>query len=169
VAILRTRHPGSSACLLDPPPVWAQKAPLSEAISLRSPHYLYVCEKLTKEHDPKSGISGLPDEARDAIYDIAYYYQIFASLIRTGIVDEETSLAFIRGRVIRVWEAISPYVIREREITAATGPHLLQILEDFAAHAQGTPTELPSAVLTHHRESVKDKSQSSPSAADCGS
>ena len=114
-------------------------------------HYLYVCEKLSKDHDPKSGISGLPDHAREAIYDIAYYYQIFASLISTGIVDEEVTLALIHGRVIKVWDAISSFVIREREITDATGRYLLQILEAFAARAGQVVVEPPTSVLARSR------------------
>jgi len=101
--------------------------------------------------DPKSGISGLPDHAREAIYDIAYYYQIFASLISTGIVDEEVTLALIHGRVIKVWDAISPFVIREREITDATGRYLLQILEAFAARAEQVVVEPPTSVLARSR------------------
>ncbi len=125
-------------------------------------HYLYVCEKLA-QHDPSLGISRLPDEARDAVYDIAYYYQIFASLIRTGIVDEDASLAFIHGRVISVWDAISPYVIREREITDCTGHYLLQILEDFAGRARQMPLEPPTTLLVHRRQKAKQQSAQSKS------
>ncbi|HEY4024266.1 MAG TPA: hypothetical protein VGM75_36660, partial [Pseudonocardiaceae bacterium] len=32
-------------------------------------HYEYVTTKLGVEHDPKLGISGLPDDARRAVYD----------------------------------------------------------------------------------------------------
>ncbi|GAB3987772.1 hypothetical protein GCM10029978_107880 [Actinoallomurus acanthiterrae] len=34
-------------------------------------HYHYVCTKLRAEHDPQLGISGLPIDARRAIYDVA--------------------------------------------------------------------------------------------------
>jgi hypothetical protein len=118
--------------------------------------YLYVCEKLAKEHDPKSGISGLPDDAREAIYDIAYYYQIFVTLILARIVDEDSALPFLQGRIIAVWKAISPYVSREREINSATGPYLLSILENFAMHAEQLPPESLSAVLAHRRWGRKE-------------
>jgi hypothetical protein len=97
-------------------------------------HYLYVCEKLAEEHDAKLGISGLPDNAREAIYDIAYYYQAFALLILTRIVDEDVVLAFFHWRIVRVWEAIAPYVAREREISKSSGGHVLGLLEEYAVN-----------------------------------
>jgi hypothetical protein len=97
-------------------------------------HYLYVCEKLAGEHDSELGISGLPNNAREAVYDIAYYYQEFAILILTRIVDEDVVLAFFHWRIIRVWEAISPYVSREREISKASGDGVFGLLEEYAVN-----------------------------------
>lgn len=100
-------------------------------------HYRYVCEKLAVEHDAKLGISGLPDDAREAIYDIAYYYQTFALLILTRIVDEDVIMAFFHWRIVRVWEAIAPYVVREREISKSSGDQVLALLQEYGVnHAQ---------------------------------
>ncbi|MCW2860209.1 MAG: hypothetical protein JWP48_1917 [Actinoallomurus sp.] len=38
-------------------------------------HYGYLCTRLRVEHDPQLGISGLPDDARRAIYHVAYLFQ----------------------------------------------------------------------------------------------
>jgi hypothetical protein len=97
-------------------------------------HYLYVCEKLAREHKPDLGISGLPDDAREAVYDIAYYYQAFAILIFTRIVDEDVILALFHWRIIRVWESIAPYVTREREVSKASGAQILRLLEEYAVN-----------------------------------
>ncbi len=43
-------------------------------------HYYFVTRNLTAECDPNSGITGLPDAARTAVYDVAYYFQNFAAL-----------------------------------------------------------------------------------------
>jgi hypothetical protein len=99
-------------------------------------HYLYVCERLRKEHDAALGISGLPAGAREAIYDVAYYYQMLAVLILTRIVSEDIVLAFFHWRIIRAWEAISPYVIREREISKASGSTVLRLLEEYATNRE---------------------------------
>jgi hypothetical protein len=99
-------------------------------------HYIYVCEKLRKEHSAESGISGLPDSAREAVYDVAYYYQTLAVLILTRILSEYVILAFFHWRIIRVWEAISPYVIKEREMSEASGATVLKLLEEYATNRE---------------------------------
>jgi hypothetical protein len=112
-------------------------------------HYLYVCEKLTREHGAELGISGLPENAREAIYDIAYYYQTFAILVLTRIVDEDIILAFLHWRIVRVWDAIAPYVAREREISKASGAQVLRLLEEYAVnHAQRLSPESIIAMLS---------------------
>ena len=114
-------------------------------------HYLYVCEKLTEEHEAALGISGLPENAREAVYDIAYYYQELAILILTRIVDEDVVLAFFHWRIIekRAWEAIAPYVAREREISKASGSGVLGLLEEYAVnHARRLSPESLIALLS---------------------
>jgi hypothetical protein len=112
-------------------------------------HYLYVCEKLAAEHDAKLGISGLPDNAREAVYDITYYYQAFVLLALTRIVDEDVVLAFFHWRIVRVWEAIAPYVAREREISQASGDQVLGLLEEYAVnHARRLSPESMIAALS---------------------
>jgi hypothetical protein len=57
-------------------------------------NYDYVCTQLAIEHDPAMGISGLPDDARAKVYDVAYYYQVFATLIALNILHEGHIVAF---------------------------------------------------------------------------
>jgi hypothetical protein len=93
--------------------------------------YAYVCGRLGEENSPELGLSGLPPEAKKAVYSVAYFFQTFAGLCALGIIDEASAIVMVRGRAGRVWRAIEPFVLRERE-----SPHvdaqLLTMLEAFA-------------------------------------
>ncbi|MGW5640374.1 hypothetical protein [Streptomyces sp. NPDC003832] len=97
-------------------------------------HYTYVCTRLRAEHSPELGISGLPDEARKALYDVAYFLQTFAGMASMGIASEDEIIAMLHTRVPQAWTAIQPYVEKEREV-GPVGPHLLALLEAFASRA----------------------------------
>lgn len=55
-------------------------------------------------------------------------------MIMLGILDEQAVTLMLRLRVMLVWEALAPYVHREREINPV-GAHLLAGLEAWAAKA----------------------------------
>lgn len=93
----------------------------------------YVCNRLQIDHDPLGGISGLPREAKEAVYDIGYYFQEFAILSVLDIVDQDVTIALLHRRFSSVWNAISPFVLRERELNSAAGPYVMGLLESFAA------------------------------------
>ena len=97
-------------------------------------HYRYVTTKLTAEHDPKLGISGLPDDARRAVYDIAYLFQGYGIMHILRIVDDQIIPA-MQLRAFAVWEAIEPYVERERELQGLSGLYMLRGLEELAKDA----------------------------------
>ncbi|MFI9310941.1 DUF4760 domain-containing protein [Streptomyces triculaminicus] len=112
--------------------------------------YRFVTQRLSVEYDPVLGLSGLPDEARRQVYDTVYYYQNIAVLRLAGIVDDEM-MALLRGRVIKVWEAVAPFVERERELMGANGPYMLRNLEDFARDAQHMPHDVIDHLLHLNR------------------
>lgn len=93
-------------------------------------NFRYVCERLGQEHDPALGISGLPDDARTAVYDIVYYLSAFVTLSAFKIIRHETLLALFHHRIVAAWRAVEPFVVREREI-GPVGPHMLVLLETF--------------------------------------
>ncbi|MEV7686636.1 hypothetical protein ACFW1F_15440 [Streptomyces bungoensis] len=101
-------------------------------------HYRFVTQRLLAEHDPELGLSGLPYDVRRQVYDIVYYYQNIAVLRLADIVDDEM-VALLRIRVVKVWEAVAPFVRRERELMGTNGRYLLRGLEDFAHDAQHMP------------------------------
>jgi hypothetical protein len=110
-------------------------------------NYRYVTTQLQAEHDPKLGISGLPDEARRAVYDIGYFYQGFGMLRLMRVLDDQV-LPTMQARIVRVWEAIEPYVERERELQGLSGLYFMRILEEFAKEAKELPSEAVNMALT---------------------
>ncbi|HEY5832702.1 DUF4760 domain-containing protein [Streptomyces sp.] len=100
--------------------------------------YWFVTQRLSVEYDPVMGLSGLPDEVRREVYDVVYYYQNIAVLRLADIVDDEM-VALLRIRVIKVWEAVAPFVERERAVMGTNGQYLLRSLEDFAHDARHMP------------------------------
>lgn len=107
-------------------------------------HHRYVVQQLRADHSPDLGISGLPAEAQEAVYDIAFFLHNFIVLRRLGIIDDRY-LTTLNDRIVRTWEAIGPFVRRERELVPV--PHLLQILEDYAAVAATVPPDSGSSLL----------------------
>ncbi|MFM9633512.1 MULTISPECIES: DUF4760 domain-containing protein [Streptomyces] len=93
--------------------------------------YAYVCSRLNQEHSPDGGLRALPVGPREIAYNVAYFFQTFASLYALGIIDEKTAIMMVRSRTIKVWEALRPYVERERQYPDVD-PNMLSLLEAFA-------------------------------------
>jgi hypothetical protein len=115
-------------------------------------HYAYVCTRLHAEHDPQLGISGLPDDARRAIYHVAYLFQGIGMLWLLDIVGDQV-MATVDVRVVQVWDAIAPYVEREREINSTTGAYLMRTLEELAADVRRLPPDAINMMIERHRRS----------------
>jgi len=113
-------------------------------------HYRYVTAELPTEHDSKLGISGLPDDARRAVYDIAYFFQGYGMLRLLRILDDEV-LPTVQPRIVAVWDAIEPFVTRERELQGAGGLYFFRVLEEFADDVKALPPESLNAMLTRRR------------------
>jgi hypothetical protein len=101
----------------------------------------YVCTRLGAEHDPEAGVRGLPGEAKAAFYNIVYYYQSFANLAVFGLLDETLMVTVLRTRITSVWQAVRPFVERERELRGEGGGTYLSIFEELARLAAELPPE----------------------------
>ncbi|KUO13826.1 hypothetical protein AQJ58_01730 [Streptomyces sp. DSM 15324] len=112
--------------------------------------YQFVTQRLLAEYDPALGLSGLPDDVRRQVYDIVYYYQNIAVLRLADIVDDEM-MALLRVRVVKVWAAVGPFVLREREVMGTGGQYLLRGLEDFASDAQDMPHDTVNRLMQTSR------------------
>ncbi|MEW2398109.1 hypothetical protein [Streptomyces sp. NPDC046862] len=102
----------------------------------------YVCTRLGVENDPEAGVRGLPGEAKAAFYSVVYYYQSFANLAVFGLLDETLMATVLRTRITSVWNAVRPFVERERELRGEGGDGTyLSIFEELARLAAGLPPE----------------------------
>jgi hypothetical protein len=61
------------------------------------------------------------------------------SFVAIGLLEEEQVMAVLHFRLFRVWEAIEPYVLVERERNTSVGPFWLSRLELYAERARATP------------------------------
>jgi len=89
----------------------------------------YLCSTLPLKTKPYSGIGGLPKEARRAIYNVAYFYEQIAAMVKLGLLNQSAAMYILHHRITRLWKAIEPYVVKERSISGET--HLLALLEEF--------------------------------------
>jgi hypothetical protein len=100
--------------------------------------YQYVVRKLKEEYEPKLGISGLPESARCAVLDVAYYFQTFASLEGFGILRERELLSLtLNTRIVEVWECLGPYVFAERARSLGAESLMLTVLEAYVHELRG--------------------------------
>ena len=111
-------------------------------------HYRFIMQHLA-EYDPQLGISGLPDDAREAVYDVAGLFQGIAHLRLFGILDERVD-AMVQVRTLRIWAALAPFVERERELQG-TGRYMFRALEEFAADTERLPDGAVNILIDKHR------------------
>jgi hypothetical protein len=97
--------------------------------------YNYVVTRLRKEHDPELGIFGLPEPAKSAVLDIAYYHQTFAVLFALKILDE-SALPVLLWRIPKVWDSIEPYVTVERRSSPESVGIMLTVLQGYVENSR---------------------------------
>ncbi len=97
----------------------------------------YVLQSLPK-HDQSLGFSNLPDEARISAYRVAAFYTSLGALVALKVVDERFVVSILSKSVFnRVWKALYPYIVREREIL--DGTDFLAFYEDLKCRVDDYP------------------------------
>ena len=76
----------------------------------------YVLGRLRAEHDPEVGFSTLPDEARLSVGKVIGYFSGMGYLIQREMADEGLVIPLVGYRASKAWDALEPYIRREREI-----------------------------------------------------
>src|SRR5262245_27543784 len=76
----------------------------------------YLLRDLRNEHDPKVGISGLPNDARERVVRVQHYLDQLGLLVDQQLVDAGAVAGFMGESVLRSWQALSPYITAERDI-----------------------------------------------------
>ncbi|HZG04026.1 MAG TPA: hypothetical protein VE546_10705 [Streptomyces sp.] len=76
----------------------------------------YVVHRLAEENTPDGGVGGLSDEdARHAVWNVAFLYESIGMMYALGVLDRCIALGVFNYRVVQVWEALRPFVLKERE------------------------------------------------------
>lgn len=79
----------------------------------------YVLDRLTAEHTPERGVSGLPEPARHHVHRVGRYYASLGHLTVFGAIEERLILSIIHYRLRAAWYVLEPYVRAERELRGA--------------------------------------------------
>jgi hypothetical protein len=110
---------------------------------LRSPNfqadYDYIRGQLQADYPPSAGISRLPLEIRQKLYNVCYLFHAVAFICALEAVDERVLIAGLGGPARIIWERVKPYSIAER----ATGnvDQTFQALERLAERAAAYPVD----------------------------
>jgi hypothetical protein len=114
----------------------------------------YIIHRLAQEHVAADvGISGLPAEARAAVYDVAGLYTEIAMLRLVGAVDRRIE-SMIQLHLVRTWEALAPFVYEERRRLGVSNM-FWRAFEEFAADATGLPEGSINILIEQHRRPLR--------------
>jgi hypothetical protein len=96
----------------------------------------YIASHLRDEHPTSLGVFGLPDPARMAVLDIAFFLQTAVMFVAYDLLDKDKVIAFLHSRLVVTWAAIEPYVEVERDRNPVVGRFWLSRLEYYALEAK---------------------------------
>lgn len=105
----------------------------------------YVLTDLADEHPPARGYRDLPARARRHAGTIGLFYDDLGKLVAHGVINQNLIIGSYGTNIVRLWDALAPYVYAERE---ARGLHFWIYFEDLAARTASTP---PGRVYTSLR------------------
>ncbi|MGI5405074.1 DUF4760 domain-containing protein [Streptomyces sp. CA-135486] len=97
----------------------------------------YVSTQLAADHPPDSGYRRLPPEAKRHVRRISLFYDDVGKLVAHGVVDERLIIGSYGLNVVNMWDALAPYIYRERILTTKA----MLYFEDLAARAKARPME----------------------------
>jgi hypothetical protein len=104
----------------------------------------YVLTELAKEHGTDFGHRGLPEQARAHANTIGLFYDDLGKLVAYDMIDERLVIGSYGTNIVRLWDALAPYVYTERH---KHGLHFWIFFEDLAARTAATHPEVVYADL----------------------
>jgi hypothetical protein len=94
----------------------------------------YISRRLATDHPHSNGYRSLPREPRDHIRRIGLFYDDVGKLVAHGVVKEQLVIGAYGLNIVRMWEALAPYIYSERAQSAKS----MLYFEDLAARASAT-------------------------------
>ena len=130
----------------------ANNVPAFELLKqIEEPAFLDSLDFITgelKDYDPDKGLIGMPAEAREKVLTVCYFFQYLAMLMYLDLIDERAFTAFFGARTVAAWDAVEPFVLKERVLNPVTGREFLRLLETFAEKARRNPPEVIEELLS---------------------
>ena len=93
--------------------------------------------------DTTRGMQGLPEDVAVAAAQVSHYLDNLGLLVARGLVDPELATGFLGENILRTWQDLSPFILRERELRSQSNyqpyfEHLVATVQQIApvqAHA----------------------------------
>lgn len=73
------------------------------------------------DYDVKDGLASLPEDKRQLVRDLSWYYDNIGALVVHNVVDIEPVSGYLGGALTEVWQKMCPLVEAERNKRAAAG------------------------------------------------
>jgi hypothetical protein len=117
-------------------------------------HCSFIIDRLAKENTAEeTGISGLPDEARGAVWDVTGLFVEIATLRLMGAVDRRID-PLLQVWLPAIWKALRPFVYEERRRRGVSNM-FLRSLEEFAIDVAALPEGSINIQIERHRRTGK--------------
>jgi hypothetical protein len=113
-------------------------------------HCGFIIDRLAQENvAEETGISGLPDKARAAVYDVGWLFAEIATLRLLDAVDHRID-SMVQVRLPQVWKALAPFVYQERK-RLGTSNMFWRSFEKFAADVDRLPEGAINTLIEQRR------------------
>jgi hypothetical protein len=96
----------------------------------------YILASLGGDHDASMGLSGIPEPLQSQIDKVAIFYDDLGKLVAYRALDWEIVIGTFGVTTVRVWDALKPFIYRERELR---GTQHMALFEDLACRAKVNP------------------------------
>ncbi|MGW6272208.1 DUF4760 domain-containing protein [Streptomyces sp. NPDC055060] len=89
--------------------------------TVRLAHARRIVNRRLPAYDLSDRLEGLPEEERDLVRELAWYYDNLGALVAHGVVDIVPVSGYLGGSVTTCWEIMEPLVRAERTKRARNG------------------------------------------------
>lgn len=104
----------------------------------------YLLNDLPQEHSADRGVTELPNPARTHALTIGMFFDDLGKVVAHDIVHQDIIVGSFGSGIIRMWDALAPYVYQQRRTHAN---HFWVYFEDLAVRAAARPSAVVYADL----------------------
>ncbi|MEE4541302.1 hypothetical protein V2S66_04890 [Streptomyces sp. V4-01] len=104
----------------------------------------YLLNDLAREHSVDCGVTELPAPARAYALTIGMFFDDLGKVVAHDIVHQDIVVGSFGPGLVRMWDALAPYVYRQRR---THGNHFWIYFEDLAVRAATRPSAVVYAAL----------------------